>query len=126
MRMLLLTLVRRLFLQILHVLVVIMHLLLIGRNVRLASRCQRLVPFALALPLLFELFLLLLLYLLRRAVGVFFESELWCDAEGPSSEWLSEGNERCGNAPRCEVEEVWHCGGPCGSSEGCEELAKVT
>jgi hypothetical protein len=86
-RMLLLSLLRRLLLQIAHVLRVVVDLLLVGRNVRLGRRRQLLVPLALALLLLLELLLFDALELFGAAVGVFLQAELlslreWADGGG--------------------------------------------
>ena len=80
--MLFLSLLRRLLLQVAHVLLVVVDLLLVGRHVRLGRRSQLLVPLALALLLLLELFLLDALELFGAAVGVLLQAELLGLREG--------------------------------------------
>jgi hypothetical protein len=75
-RVVVLGLLRGLLLQVLNVLVVVVDLLLIGCNVRLGRGSELLVPVALALLLLLELFLLDALGLLGALGGVLLESKL--------------------------------------------------
>ena len=78
----LLALLRRLLLQITHVLLVVVDLLLVGRNVRLGRRGQLLVPLALALFLLLELLLLDALEFFGAAVGVLLQAQVLGLREG--------------------------------------------
>jgi len=84
---LLLTLARRLLLQILHVLVVVLDVVrvLVCSNTLLAAASEIAVPFALAPLLLPEVLLLVLLDFLGAAVGVFFEEQTGLGAERPDS-----------------------------------------
>ena len=91
MRMILLMLLRRLPLQILHMLVMIVHLLLIRREVGFRLRRQPFVPVAFALALFSQLVLFQLLDFFRGAVGVFFEGEAEGGGEGSESGWAREG-----------------------------------
>jgi hypothetical protein len=113
-RMLLLSLLRRLLLQIAHVLRVVVDLLLVGRDVRLGRRRQLLVPLALALLLLLELLLFDALELFGAAVGVFLQAELlglreWADGGGAGGCWEGEGARLAGDAGG-EEHGVWFWG----------------
>jgi hypothetical protein len=112
--MLLLSLLRRLLLQIAHVLRVVVDLLLVGRDVRLGRRRQLLVPLALALLLLLELLLFDALELFGAAVGVFLQAELlglreWADGGGAGGCWEGEGARLAGDAGG-EEHGVWFWG----------------